>query len=150
MGEGRSDVRAMLDDGVIRVEGDVAVSGIYRLAGEPKTDYDMVWLAFNGFSPSCEGDRVRWHGYVKLQNGQLVDDLWIVVERGGKGWRAVCQYRGAMAAADDKVVGVAVVKALRLAANAESDIPVSQEHVAEFGFHNRPMWELLKAKTDKR
>lgn len=149
MGADRSDVQAMLDDGVIRVEGDVAVSGIYRLASEPKTDYDMVWLAFNGFSPSCAGDSVHWHGYVKLQNGQLVDEAWIVVERGGKGWRAMCQYRGAMAAADDKIVGAAVVKALRRAANAESDIPVNQEHVAKFGFHNWPMWELLKAKTDK-
>ena len=147
--ENGSDVQAMLDDGVIRVDGEVKVSGIYQLASEPKTDYAMVWLAFNGFSPSCAGDRVHWHGNVKLQNGQLVDAAWIVVERSGKGWRAVCQYRGAMAAADDKVVGVAVVNALRRAANAESDIPVNQEHVAKFGFHNLPMWELLKAKTDK-
>lgn len=145
----KAELDKMLDDGVIRVDGEVKVSGVYQLAGEPKTNYDMVWLAFNGFGPSCAGDKVHWHGNVALQDGQPADKAWIVVDRGGKGWHAVCQYRGALAAADDKAVGVAVVKALRLAANADSDIPVNRERVSEYGLHNWPMWALLKAKTYK-
>ena len=44
----KAELDKMLDDGVIRVDGEVKVSGVYQLASEPKTNYDMVWLAFNG------------------------------------------------------------------------------------------------------